>query len=449
MVKEDEEDTPIGIFLRWGAIVMTKMFFDTHMHAMNLVHPDFVSFVDSVANGFAEFVVSGSLSPGYLLTPANRGQQGLITVMNLFNVFERSIDEIFLLIEDDLSGKFFRQEEDHKNKPSHAIYPETPYISNNKFIFRSQAYDKYALIPLVMDFSSISNEWGKGYYTRVSHDKLLSYVEDTLEGMEKYRKTRPEGLLEFFPFLGINPEAHPIHFIEYLLDTYIRKNRSYPYRIRKRDEKRQFWGVKLYPPLGMDPWPKTDKIKLSKVEYIYSFCEAYDIPIITHCDDQGFRGVTAKLAQKFTDPASWRIVLEQYPQLRIDFAHYGKQYKPMVKPSLKKLLENSIVNEPWFNEIISLMDTYEHVYADFSFTGADHKFYEQLKTFIEGQGNAPLSNKILHRSMFGSDFSVNLSKVESYTNYMRIFETSPFSDDAVELFGNKNPLEFLGLKRTK
>ena len=74
------------------------------MHAMNLTHPNFVSFVDSVADNLTEFVTSGALSPGYLLTPSNRGQQGLVTLLNMFSVFERPIGEIFSLMEEDLSA---------------------------------------------------------------------------------------------------------------------------------------------------------------------------------------------------------------------------------------------------------------------------------------------------------------------------------------------------------
>ena len=54
---------------------MAKIFFDAHMHAMNLRHPNFVSFVDSIVDNLGDFVTSGALSSGYLLTPVNRTQQ--------------------------------------------------------------------------------------------------------------------------------------------------------------------------------------------------------------------------------------------------------------------------------------------------------------------------------------------------------------------------------------
>ena len=68
-----------------------------------------------------------------------------------------------------------------------------------------------------------------------------------------------------------------------------------------------------------------------KIEYIYQFCEKNRVPIITHCDDQGFRGINSKIAQRYTAPISFKPALEKYPNLIIDFAHYGRQYNPFGK----------------------------------------------------------------------------------------------------------------------
>ena len=127
---------------------MPHYFFDAQMHAMNLTHPNFVSFVESVADNLAEFVTSGALSPGYLLTPANRGQQGLVTLLNMFSVFERPVGEIFALIEEDLSGSFRHHQGTTKgNKPENLMYPDQPYLRQGKYHFRKMTYERYALVP--------------------------------------------------------------------------------------------------------------------------------------------------------------------------------------------------------------------------------------------------------------------------------------------------------------
>ena len=138
-------------------------------------------------------------------------------------------------------------------------------------------------------------------------------------------------------------------------------------------------------------------------------------------------------------------MLERYPALIVDFAHYGRQYNPSRRSPLKTLIEQGWTYDPWFTQIVTLMQRYAHVYADFSFSGTDPKFYSDLHSYIVSLDDADLAERILSRSLFGSDFTVNLAKVESYTNYLRIFERSPFTDDQIDGFVSTNPMRFLGL----
>lgn len=405
------------------------------MHAMNLTHPSFVSFVESVADNVGEFITSGALSPGYLFTSKNRGLQGFITISNIFSVFEKSIGEIFTLMEEDLEGKFTS----HTNIEE---YPPLPYIRENSFHFRSKTYERYAIVPLVMDFSRLQEqEESKPYYVEERQEKILSYVEQTLQGVASHRKRKKSSIFEFFPFLGINPEVHPLPFIEKLLSTYVRKDENLQW---KKSSNKQFRGIKFYPPLGTNPWPE-EREKLEKIRFIYEFCEHNNLGIITHCDDQGFRGVTAKIAQSYTDPASWRVVFEHYPRLKVDFAHWGRQYNRIKKSPLKVLLDRPFTDDPWASEIIDLMQEYENVYADFSFSGTQKEFYEELHSYIDSTEDKEVAKRVVERSLFGSDFQVNLAKVESYTHYLRIFENSPFSDQEVHQFASINPLTFLSI----
>ena len=60
--------------------------------------------------------------------------------------------------------------------------------------------------------------------------------------------------------------------------------------------------------------------------------------------------------------------------------------------------------------------------------------------------NGNTLKKIEDRILFGSDFSVNLLRVESYLNYYYIFDSSPLSDEFVHKIVSTNPMSFLGLK---
>ncbi|NLZ77559.1 MAG: amidohydrolase family protein, partial [Spirochaetales bacterium] len=215
---------------------------------------------------------------------------------------------------------------------------------------------------------------------------------------------------------------------------------------KRPEDQRRFWGIKLYPPLGYNPWPE-DPDEREKVEAIYEFCSTHRIPIITHCDDQGFRGISAKEAWSYTAPSAYKPVLERHPTLTIDFAHYGWQYNQLQKSALAMIsgLATGTPDSPWFHELVELMNLYPNVYGDVSFCGCDPAFYVQLANYIKSLEHDEERETVLSRTLFGSDFSVNLIKVESYVSYYRIFEKSPFGTEEIDRFVSVNPMRFLGL----
>lgn len=411
-----------------------KYFFDPHFHVMTLEHPNLLSFLSNLESGIPDLLTSGALSPSYILGGGRRskGTSVLNRLTNTLTTFEQSIGSTFIMMENDLKGEFESREEQ-------APRPEKPYIRNNKMHMRSQTYDKIGLCPLLMDFST--SEIGKDflYYPNENRVRILDYAADTIEGFEAYKKAHPDGLFEFFPFLGITPPVHDIGFIKDLLERFIVLD-------KKPKGEKQFWGVKLYPPLGYNPWPE-EKKERAKVELIYEFCESNNIPIMTHCDDQGFRAISTKDAWKYTAPFSYKPVLARYPNLKIDFAHYGWQYNQLQKGPLAVIssLATKTPDSPWFYEVTELMNSYPNIYSDVSFSGSDPHFYEQLSNYIKNLDNPDEQETILARTMFGTDFSVNLIKVESYTSYYRLFEESPFSDEEIDRFVSVNPMRYLGL----
>ncbi|MGE4584928.1 MAG: amidohydrolase family protein [Sphaerochaeta sp.] len=410
-----------------------QYFFDQHFHVMNIAHPNLLSFFSSLESGIPDLITSGALSPSYILTNKNRkGSTLLNRVTNTLTTFEQSIGKTFVLMEDDLSG-FFPSHEDG------AARPLLPYIRNGKMHMRSRTYDRLAMCPLLMDFSSNEQRNETLYYPTPKEQKILAYVQDTLEGFAYYETQHPQGLFSFYPFLGINPPVHSKAFITQLLETYVVKNRTNP-------KGKRFYGIKFYPPLGYEPWP-TDEREREKVLLIYAFCNAYDIPIMTHCDDQGFRGIPAKEAWKYTAPASYKPVLERFPNLRIDFAHYGWQYNQLQKNPLTMIssLTSKLPDSPWFYELTELMTAYPNVYADVSFSGTNPDFYMLLQNYLHTL-EADTRRTILSKTLFGTDFSVNLMKVESYTSYYRIFEESAFSDDEVHAIVSTNPMRYMRLE---
>ncbi|MDC7250873.1 MAG: amidohydrolase family protein [Sphaerochaetaceae bacterium] len=422
-----------------------KYFFDSHMHAMNLDHPDFVSTISSLNSGIADLLTSGFFSTSYILEGTKANTTALNNkLINLLLAFEKPIGETFAMMEDDLKGLF-------KNKLSEKEQENfVPYIYNSKLKFRNTEYDKFALIPLLMDFSNNNKDFSDIYYPISREIKILKYVEDSLQAFKDYKKYNKDGILEFFPFLGINTPAHSLEFIKDLTSTYINKTHTINKRV---SSKKKFYGIKFYPPLGLNPWP-TDKKELDKMLYIYQFCCENDLPIITHCDDQGFRTIPTKEAWAYTNPKSWDVVLQEFPNLKIDFAHSGKQYSSIsniptasiIAQNLIKPKSERLPTSPWFYNIIDLMKKYKNVYLDFSFSGSSPQFYCEFINFLNLKENENIREHVITHSLFGSDFSVNLFKVKSYSQYFNIFENSSFNDKEIELFASQNPIDFLNLK---
>lgn len=416
---------------------MMKYFADCHFHAMTMKEPNFAAFLNSLYSSPHE-ILSANATDNYIITPKMlKGDNMINTIANTLTAFERPISETFTMMEQDLKGYF-------SSETKRNYEPDLPYILDNKLHFRGITYDKMIMVPLVMDFSEDQAMKNRLYYTFPSEDKLTPYLEATIEGINGYYKNNPDGLFEFYPFAGINPKVHSFKFLDDFLNKYI--NTSHKFHKGHTIPSRPFYGIKIYPPLDFNPWPD-DEETLEKHRMLYSFCEKNRVPITTHTDDQGFRGISASLAWQYTDPASWRTVLENYPNLIIDFAHFGKQYAYSANRDIRSLQARvkGYPFSPWFRSIVSLIDEFDNVYADLSFTGTNPDFYTRLSSFLNDQKDDK-KEKLKRRILFGSDFSVNLLKVESYTEYYSILDRSEFSNEEVDLFTSSNPIGFLSLE---
>lgn len=413
-----------------------RYFTDCHFHVMTLKEPNFASFLNSFYAS-PQDIITGNAAENYILSPKLlRGDTLLNMLTNAITTFDRPIGETFCLMEDDLSGRF--------SSPSKKSYaPAEPFIKDGKLHIRGEEYEKMFMIPLLMDFSQSQKELDGIYYTYPAEDKITPYIEATVEGMRYYYEKRPDGLFEFYPFAGINPVLHSFEFLKDFLRKYI--NTAHEYHGFHEIPEKPFYGIKVYPPLGFDPWPN-DYETLRKHRYLYEFCEDNDIPIITHCDDQGFRGVPAKEAWKYTDPASWRTVLENYPHLKLDLAHFGRQYAISADKNIFSLRERMkmMPSSPWFKSAAELMLEFDGVYSDLSFSGCQDDFYIRLSNYIDAL-DAESREKFVSRILFGSDFSINLLKVESYTEYYSIISRSILSDELIRRFSEDNIKSFLVL----
>ena len=412
-----------------------SIFFDSHMHAMSIGHPNYVAFIHEIESNFTDEAVSGMFSPTYIASASNANSL-LSRLQMILSLMDRSIGDIFGLMEEDLSTPFSPKKASRFSGKQAAEHP--PYISDGLFTFRDRQYRNIGLCPMIMDFSHPEQRIQGVYTYEYPEEKLIRYIEDTRSGIHAYQKHSPTGIFRIFPFLGINPRAHDLDFIEHLLGTYLIDAEG-------RRETQFCHGVKFYPPLDFDPWPEDEPEELEKAEFIYDHCVSRGIPVTTHCDDQGFRSIGVKTAWDYSSPKRWEKVLKHYPDLAIDFAHYGWQYRPSASlrnRTSASLRINSSITDTWFTDILQLMQDYDQVYADFSFSGASEGFYRHLIESLKFYSHDE-QERILSRSMFGSDYFVNLSKVDSYSHYYALFENSLVPDDQVHAFASGNVLSWL------
>ncbi|NMA14025.1 MAG: amidohydrolase family protein [Clostridia bacterium] len=242
--------------------------------------------------------------------------------------------------------------------------------------------------------------------------------------------------MEIYPFLGMNTLNYSQEQITMMLEKYFSAYRGEESDLFAKLGKFNgdieqmssnfFAGIKVYPPLGFDPWP-SDRRELKKVESLYDFCVEKRIPITSHCSDGGFRVVDLKSAWEYTSPARWEKVLKKYNRLKLNLAHFGK----------------GRFSDEWSAKIISLIEEYDHVYADFSCSGFADSFYFSLHNLLFNDSRKT-REKLMRRVLFGSDFMINLLWMDSYCQYLKIFcDTPHFLAEEKHAFCCLNPQEFL------
>ncbi len=389
-------------------------FFDAHCHLMTFDEPDFIMFLKQIGGNISKEAFNSMLSPDYLLDFRNKKLP--LKVGNLINVMSHSQSQIAEIIERDLQGQYLAAN-------------EKAFATTERFTFSAHSFDKYVICPMVMDFTSAQALEDIYYNTRSSKDAFW-HADKMLASIDLFYQNKPATLLEILPFAGINPPAYTIDEIERWLHSYF--NNYDPQEHYQNKERAHFFGIKFYPPLGFNPWPD-DKDERAKAEVIYSYAEKHHIPVTTHCDDEGYRTTDIEISHHHTNPETWRHVLEKYPLLKLNFAHFGRQYQRT--HFMRK-------QEAWRNTIIDLALTYDNVYADFSFNGVAVDYYSDLSNRLT-QLKKGEQRRLKERLMFGSDFMINLTKVSSYHQYLKNFEEADLPIDDKLAYAGDNCRRFL------
>ncbi len=202
--------------------------------------------------------------------------------------------------------------------------------------------------------------------------KTKKSFEEQLEEVAKLAINPAYGDL-IIPFMFIDPRREDI---DALVEKYIIRG--------------VYKGAKMYPPIGYFP----DDDRLAR---IYYQLEQAQKPIITHCSQGGIylRSMKQTECEQFTWPINWIPVLENYPKLKICFAHMGGEqaFKDFFIPGSKG--QNYINN--WFYLILEMLKKFPNLYVDISYTFWKFEYFPILKLLLD---NSNYRNKLL----FGTDF---------------------------------------------
>lgn len=404
---------------------MMKNFYDIHFHAFNLSHPNILAFISRL-NWRLLFMTTPVSAP----------------VMTIFG-WDKKIKNLLTMLENDLGNYFLVLEYYLRQSP----FIRGNYIGHGSETLWQSQYHKMVICPLIMDFG-YKNILSNSFYRVPAQKPIVEQTSDLMAGIGFYNRNtlhvisdgenkplktsyepaaKADKLLEIYPFLGLNTVNYTFKSIVSVLDEYFADyDGQHKTLYENMGSRAGFAGIKVYPPLGFNPWPDSGAER-DKVEYLYDYCTKKQIPITTHCSDGGF--AVCDEAQEYTDPAKWHQVLRRFPDLKINFAHLGKQGK-------KKFMLFS--QSAWADKVLELIAQYPNAYADFSCTAFDDKFYRDLARLIKDKPD------ILKKLLFGSDFMINLLWCDSYNDYLEtFFRTDQISCQDKAALCTFNPEKFL------
>lgn len=226
-----------------------------------------------------------------------------------------------------------------------------------------------------------------------------------------------------FPFLAVDPRRIGIMK---LIDMKINKGQGV------------FKGIKLYPPLGYLPTHPN-------LESVFAYCSQYDVPITLHCSEGGmqnfrsenyvkswqgnnhledFKDSDGNKSRYYTAPEKWMPVLMKWPDLRMNFAHFGGGDK----------LDSGDFR--WMDAIIKMILEHPRVYADISYY-SEPGLSQKISNIIK-------ENKILNsRLMFGTDYIMimmdkALGGLEKYFDHFNGLDKKLLTDNAREFLNIRN-----------
>lgn len=191
---------------------------------------------------------------------------------------------------------------------------------------------------------------------------------------------------------------------------------------------------------------------------LYRFCQREQVPITAHCGHTGIEAYP-RASFEFGSPEYWRAVLEEYPRLHVNLAHFGwsrpEEYFPRSRWSRFVQTLQSVYRsgrsagdaDTWVRQIAGMFGQYPNLYADVAHhTVTDDDDLLQFREAYEAMSKdhpGVLQKKLL----FGIDWHV-IARMDHYTEFLKRYRRvlgGIFSAGEMRDFLGGNALRFLGI----
>jgi len=254
-------------------------------------------------------------------------------------------------------------------------------------------------------------------------------IKNFIQQLDEIVNLLPSFRDKMYPFIFAHPERDNILD---LVKKYIDKG---------------FRGIKIYPPLGYFPFNP-------ELHDVFKYAEDHQIPVMTHCSRGGVytRKKLSRLQQihpktgkklegrnrkeftdNFTDPDNFEYLLQEFPNLKICFGHFGgmDELQKFQDSTTREVWENS-----WFSKIKGLLKKYPNTYADVSYTFSDLSLVPLLNITL-------LSNDYHNKILFGSDFY--MANIEGNEYRFSVYLRNELGEANFKQIAEINPLRYLGI----
>jgi predicted TIM-barrel fold metal-dependent hydrolase len=219
---------------------------------------------------------------------------------------------------------------------------------------------------------------------------------------------------------------------------------------------------------GMSPYASFsgeafDEIMLE----LYAFCQQEQVPITAHCVSNGMEAYP-KASLVFGGPRFWQPVLERFPDLHINLAHYGwsrpdayrhprhahsfRRWRRRVGRWVQRkppVIEPDDGLQDWTEKITRMLAVHPNLFTDVAHHGVVIPSYQPgiLASYKAICHDYP--GLIGERLLFGTDWHV-FTRIDNFQTFLETYthllkEGQIFDDAEIEKFLGGNALRFLGL----